>query len=294
MDRSKAFEANEGLLIDGGPFVTGGPSSPVGVVTAQAGDFYIQNTASKPILFFCTGPTSADWRQIKVSDAVNVYSLETHTSTLNGTDVLTKDSVTIHRIIGSGTGYSVQLPDATTLMFGRRFEISNESSETIILKDGSGATLFEVISGSFATATLESDGSAAGNWIITIIGDAATGITSYSVGSSTTFSTTSSTDVVITGLTVTPVSGRYALFYSADITIGSNNRVAECVAYVGGTVVERTRRDTQGVGSNYRSAQQTIAEIIVDGTEAVDIRVNISAGSLNVFGRRLLLIRLGG
>lgn len=293
MDRSKAFEAENGFLVENGPFLTGGASSPVGSILGQPGDFYVQNDGSKPIIWFCTGTGVNDWRLAHVKDFVNIYSIETHTSTLNGTETLTVNSVTLHRIIGSATGYSVQLPDATTLTQGRRFEISNESTETIELKDGAGAVLFEVIAGSFAVATLENGSGAGGTWIVTIIGDAATGIISYSVGSDTLFSTTSSTDVLITGMTVTPVSGRYAVWFSSDIEISQNNRIADVVLYRGGTAVERTRREVQGVSSNFKSALQTLAEIFVNGSEAVDVRVNVTAGNLKVNQRRLILIRLG-
>lgn len=295
-NRDRAYSVDNGLVIDensGGPFYTGGSTSPIGSVSAQPGDFYIQNTPTKPIIFMCTGTGVNDWRQIEVADLVNILSLETHTSTLNGTDLLNVNSVTLHRIIGTATGYSVQLPDASTLKPGRRFEISNESSETILLKDGSGTTLFSIVAGSFATATLETDGSAAGNWIITIIGSAATGILSYVITSGTVFSTTSTTDIAITGFSITPVSGRYAVWYSSDITIASNNRIAQCVVYVAGSPVENTSRDNQGTGSNYVGSQNTVGEIAVNGSQSVDVRVNIDAGSLSVNQRSLVLIRLG-
>lgn len=68
MSRNRAFEAENGFLIENGPFVTGGTSSPVSSVVAQAGDLYVQNSGSKPILWQCTGPTNTDWRQLSAED----------------------------------------------------------------------------------------------------------------------------------------------------------------------------------------------------------------------------------
>ena len=206
---------------------------------------------------------------------------------------LTFDDNTFHAAIGSGSGYFFILPDATTCLTGQEFEIYNNSSNQLEVRDDSGTPIIQLNSTDLVRFVLEDNTTTDGNWLLQVATTTAAGIQSYSVGSITTFSTSSSTDVIVTGLTVTPVSGRYALWYSADITIGSNNRIAECVVFVDGVVVEGTRRDVQGTGSNYRAGQQTIAEVSVDGTEAVDIRVNVSSGSLTVAGRRLLLIRLG-
>lgn len=68
MIRNDSFEADNGFLVVDGPFITGGPSSPVGSVSAIAGDLYIQNTGSKPIIWQCTGATVNDWKQLQAND----------------------------------------------------------------------------------------------------------------------------------------------------------------------------------------------------------------------------------
>lgn len=223
-----------------------------------------------------------------------IYRIEEITSTLNGSYNVTDNDHYLHLVTGSATGFSVQLPDATTLNYvGRRFEVFNDSSKTITLKDGSGGVLASLISGDVVVATLENNGTVAGSWLLIVNSSSATGIFSYSIGSQTLFSTTSTIDVLIPGMEVIPVAGRYGLWYSSDIQITNNNRAAQAVIYQDTLALERTRRTVQGVGSNFKSSLITIAEISVNGSETISVRVNIDSGSLDVNSRRLLLIRLG-
>jgi hypothetical protein len=90
-----------------------------------------------------------------------------------------------------------------------------------------------------------------------------------------------------------PVTGRYAVWFSADIDISQNNRLADCTIYNDGVAATDTKRTVQGVSSNFNSNFQTLGEVTVDGSKAIDIRVAISSGNLTVGGRTLLLIRLG-
>jgi len=217
----------------------------------------------------------------------------TMTATSASTLSLTIDNTTFHSCTGSTSGFSYQLPDATTLSVGREFEIYNEASVSVGIKNGSGTTLFTLNPNDLARLVLTSDGSVAGVWIQTVISASATGILSYSVGSDTLFSTSSTTDVVITGMTVTPVSGRYQCLYSSDIIITSNNRISQVVFYADGVAVERSRRRAQGTGSNYRASHNMVSEITVNGSQAIDVRVNIDSGSVDINQRRMILARLG-
>lgn len=214
-------------------------------------------------------------------------------STASGTLLLTVSSNSLNIITGTATGYAVQLPDATTLILGRRFEIVNQSDEHVDVEDGSGATLFTLNAEEIATLTLEANGSAAGSWIQDITSTSAQGITSFVVEQSSAFVTSSSTDTVITGFTVTPDPGRYAVWFSGEFTISQNNRLASYTLYKAGSAVTGSLRRIQGVGSNYQIGGDTLAEISVNGSEAIDLRVAISSGNLTVDGRSLVLIRLG-
>jgi len=223
-----------------------------------------------------------------------VYKPEIITTTLNGTKTLTISDTTFHVANGTQTGYSYVLPDATTLSGGREYEIYNDSTQAILIKNGAGATLFTLNVEDIARLILSDNTSVAGSWVQDIKTGTASGITSYSIGSDTLFSTSSATDVLITGMTVTPVSGRYACYYSADIKIVANNSLAQVVFFKAGTMVTSTRRTSQGVGSNFLTSQAMLAEISVNGSETIDVRVNISSSSLDINQRRMILIRLGG
>lgn len=222
-----------------------------------------------------------------------VLSIDALTSTLNGNHTILVDDSKIHTINGTATGYSITLPDATALFVGRRFEVVNESPEEVELKDNDGTVLLTLIPGDSVTATLETNIAAAGDWLLNTITSAATGITSSTLTSNTNFSTTSATDTIITGFTITPSTGRYAVFFSADSVISQNNRLAEYVVFVDGVAVENTRRIVQGLGSNYEAAQNTVGEINVNGSQTVDVRVNVTSGTLDINQRSLVLIRLG-
>lgn len=222
-----------------------------------------------------------------------VLSIENLTSTLNGNhDILANDS-NLHVVSGTATGYSVTLPNATTLFKGRRFEILNTNIETVEVKDNGGNVLATLITDDNITLTLEDTITSNGNWITTVVTTAATGIISYVVETDTMFMTSSSTDVLITGFTVTPVTGRYAVWFSSDIDISQNNRLADCTIYSDGVASADTKRTVQGVSSNFNSNFQTLGEVIVNGSQMVDVRVAITAGNLTINGRTLLLIRLG-
>ncbi len=316
----KAFDVNAPGLVfrddDGNVlfYLCTGAGDPTGSDAPVNSIYFDQNTQHLHYKFD-TGVN--DWSQINVDDILlgsiptyrssnvtlldalvelrnNIVTAPDNTdTTLNGTLELDIDSKTLQIINGTATGFSVEMPDASANIIGAKYEIVNESTESITVKDADSTTLFTLNQESFAFMTLQSNGSSAGSWLFTILSSTATGITSFVTTSDTLFSTSSTTDDIITSFSVTPESGRYSLFYSAEVTISNNNRKAECVAYVDGSAIENTRRKLQGVGATFEASQQTIGEISVDGTEDVDIRVNIDEGSLDVTNRSLVLIRLG-
>ena len=318
MDRTKAFEADNGFLIPGGPFFTGGTASPVSSVDAEIGDLYVQTTGSGPKIWQKIGATTADWKllsaeDIKFTDGSAAYrsgigdvnaaldnirkqrvSLQAVRNTNSESNyTLTNADNTYQLVTGSGSGYYLKLPVATTLIKGQEFEISNQSSNQIEIRTSDNALLTTLNSADIVRLICRDNSTAVGLWTVQVSSTTATGIVSYSVGNQTSFVTSSATDVILTGITTTPVSGRYACFFSADITIGTNNRLAQAVFFQNGSAVARTRRTVQGVSSNFIASMNLLGEITVNGTEAVDVRVNIDSGTLTVNAKRMFLIRLG-
>lgn len=121
----------------------------------------------------------------------------------------------------------------------------------------------------------------------------ASGILNYNVVSSAAFSTSSTTDVVITGLTVTPQSGTYAVFFNSDATVTQNNANITHTIYKAGAAVTDSIRRTQSVSANFIFQQSSISIVQFNGSQACDVRVKTSQGTLTVNGRTLVLVRLG-
>ena len=87
----------------------------------------------------------------------NSPGLTSTSTTLNGTDTLTTASSFVRIYTGTSTGYSVILPDATTLTNGWKYDIFNESSQPILIKDKIGTILATVAQTSVGRGILESN-----------------------------------------------------------------------------------------------------------------------------------------
>jgi hypothetical protein len=223
-----------------------------------------------------------------------IYDSRTQATTLNGTLTLTISDLNSQFITGTAAGYSVVLPAANTLSLTSYYQIFNTSSQNIIIKDGSGAALFTLGQSSIGEVWLQSNGSAAGTWvwfqtnISTLVG-----IISYEVISNTAFSTTSATDIVVTGFTVTPQAGTYAIWVSSTCTNTTNNSLSNLTIYKGATAVADSKRTFQSGSSNMTFQLATQGIVQVDGTTAIAGYVSTSTGTFVMNGRSLLLIRLG-
>ena len=120
-------------------------------------------------------------------------------------------------------------------------------------------------------------------------------VVNYTLTSATPFSTTSVTDQLITGFTLTPQSGTYACWFSCDAAITANNNLGQCVFYKAGAATTDSRRTAQGSSSNFQTQMSTMSIITFNGSQAIDVRVNISVAGNNftINQRSMVLIRLG-
>ena len=121
----------------------------------------------------------------------------------------------------------------------------------------------------------------------------AAGINNYNVISSTIFSSSSNADILITGMTITPSSGTYAIFYNAENLAGGSGQALYCTVYKAGIAVSDSLRKTVSTSGTHEfsNSTQTIAQF--SGSQTCDIRINPNAISVSVNQRSLLLIRLG-
>jgi hypothetical protein len=219
----------------------------------------------------------------------------TVTATANNTTyTLTSTSPSLQILTGTGTNCTVVLPSALTLTVGQIYEVYNQSSNSVILKNGANATLTYVPPTAAIFCILQADGSAGGTWITygNTIGTAA-GIVNYKVTSSTAFTSASASDVVITGFTVTPTQGTYAVWYNASISIMTNNTLLRSTIYKNGVAITDSVRASQGSSSNWVGTASSMTTATFSGTDTCDVRVRSTSGNITVNDRSLILTRLG-
>ena len=102
---------------------------------------------------------------------VNPTSYEASASvatTLNGTLSLSSTSPKIRFFTGTATGYSVRLPNATTLVEGFCYTLVNTSSQVITIRDAGGNALALLPSFSNTEALLQNLGTANGTWVFPV------------------------------------------------------------------------------------------------------------------------------
>lgn len=222
-----------------------------------------------------------------------IYDSRTQATTAAGTLTLTSTDANLQYLTGTAVGYNVQMPSATALSLGAYYQIINASSKTVQIKDGSGTNLFVLGQNSIGFLTLQLNGTSAGTWIWwqTSVSQAS-GIVNYNTISSSTFTTSSATDVAITSFSVTPQAGTYAIWYNAENTCTGSGIDNVATIYKGGSAIaDSTRHASSPAGSHtFTMSTQTITQF--DGSTACTVEVN-TTGTLSVQQRSLLLIRLG-
>jgi hypothetical protein len=98
--------------------------------------------------------TSVEWMRLyndgrlrllsSIEDLAHINTLTSTASTLNGDLVLTVASGTLHEITGTQTGYTVTLPNATTLTKGMNYKFVNSSTQNIDIDYNGGALVLRM------------------------------------------------------------------------------------------------------------------------------------------------------
>jgi hypothetical protein len=323
-DVSKCFEIENGIAIEdlngNTVILSAGSGSPTGV-DAPIGTRYFQNNGTmwikhntgtndwrvypfsynhseptEPGTLLLWNPITAAWEP---STKLRYHSIapipdSTNIST-NGSLYLTNESHSLQFFTGTGAGYKVYLPDATTVTTGLKIELANTTSYPIDIYTKGGLLQFTLSQNATATVTLQLNADQNGVWIATqtMIATIASGLISYKVISSTPFSTNSNADVLISEFAVTPEAGTYAIWFSADSVITANNALAYYTVYKGGASIIDSKRTIQGSSSNFKSQMGTLTISQFNGGQQADTRIAITSNYLTVNQRTLLLIRLG-
>lgn len=117
-------------------------------------------------------------------------------------------------------------------------------------------------------------------------------IASSVVSSVITGTTTSVTDVVIVGMTVTPAAGTYlARFCSSTVNSGNGAERNFVSIYSGGSQVPYSEVRL-GISGGGVVPVTTIAQVTVNGSQAVEARWRVIAGTGSMYQRSLILTRL--
>lgn len=219
----------------------------------------------------------------------------TTATTASGNLTLTGSSEAVQFFTGTATGYTVTLPNATTLTNGHYFYIYNISSSSIAIRYNDAS-----LNGTSASASgvlyirLRDNSTSNGIWVhegALLNND--TGLSSYSLTATTPFTTTSITDVVIPAFTLTPMAGKYAVWYNGDIEITSNNNDVFTSLYKNGVKVSDSERRVRTSVNTFYTIVSTASIITFNGTEALDVRVRVALGSTTINNRSMILIRMG-
>jgi len=105
--------------------------------------------------------------------------------------------------------------------------------------------------------------------------------------------TTSITDVLIVGMTLTPAAGTYAIIFSTSGLNSANGATRMFFnIYSGGALVTHSEREI-GVSGGANSAVHTSAVVTVNGSEAIEARWRAVAGTNTCHERSLIAIKLG-
>lgn len=217
-------------------------------------------------------------------------------STTDGTLVLTNTSALVQRISGTATGYKIQLPNATTLTNGWKFELYNDSSQNISILYNDTTLFSNLLPASFLSITLESNATTNGSWLRwgAYTGGTASGILHYDISSSTPFSlSTGTADTPISGMSITPVQGEYAIWYQGSIEIIGNNTVVRTTLYKTNVLVTESLRTIKSSVSTFFTTHITSGIVLFNGTDTLEVRVARNKNELTINSRTLLLIRLG-
>mgnify|MGYP003524935748 CR=1 FL=1 len=126
-----------------------------------------------------------------------------------------------------------------------------------------------------------------------IAASVASGLQNYNVISTTAFTTSSTTDVLITGFTITPVSGTWAVFYNASSLQATNGANQDCTIFKAGTAITDSRRNQRGGAAGITMIMSTLTVSQFNGSQTCDVRVRTNTGSITINARTLVLIRLG-
>jgi hypothetical protein len=128
-------------------------------------------------------------------------------------------------------------------------------------------------------------------------GKVATGITNVETAFSSTITTTSATDVVMTGMTTTPAAGTYLVVFSSWFTHSNGNATVTFSIYAGASQSAGSIRTTTPFEGSIGSANNgkeagTNAIVTVNGSQAIALEWHTSAATATAHDGTMDVVRL--
>lgn len=106
-------------------------------------------------------------------------------------------------------------------------------------------------------------------------------------------------DALMTGMTLTPLAGRYLVWFSSDLNSAAAGDVVSVSIYVGGVQnVPSLRKIMPFAGGTLTSGSQRVGVstnclVTVNGAQAIEIRWSTSAGAPTASSRTLDILQVG-
>jgi len=104
--------------------------------------------------------------------------------------------------------------------------------------------------------------------------------------------TASLVDVLMSGMTQTPVAGTYEVWFGADVSNNTANQSVYANIYVGGVKVAASERPFFRGPVAARGCLTCLARVTVTGVEAIEGRWRVSGGTGDALGRQLHVVRV--
>ena len=113
------------------------------------------------------------------------------------------------------------------------------------------------------------------------------------VESSTTATTTSLTDILATGMTITPPAGTYLVWFTSSVsTTAANNSPTYASIYSGGVQVVASERRVSMKSGNDTAGVPCNAKVTVNGAQAIEGRWRVTGGTGAIYARTLSILKV--
>lgn len=232
----------------------------------------------------------------------NVTTPEYTVVTTNGSKTLSNTSNMVQFFTETTPtgGFSVTLPNATTLPNGWNFELYNRTSNTITVKYHDGSTFGSLSREAVSSILLQSNVTSNGTWspFTAEIAQQAAGVISYTLEQTTPFATSSATDIQVTSFILTPQSGQYFINLNMVVNCTGNNATNYVTVYKNGVAQTGSERSSLSSGNNTSFILSTQTVVSANGLDEIRVYVRTipasgAAPTLTVNNRSIIALRLG-